>query len=171
MELNSGATSVLKATYLNGASKAFEEYSSFARIALDSHSNVFVGGTTGSMDFPLVNPFMTEFETASFYGDMVVAGDESGSEHREIRQLLEFGSTRRSEAQDFVGLAIDNSDHLIAVGTTNSLEYPTTAGSLNRSSRLRRAPTAVQCTHFEDRSEHCCTVSMFHGCRVWTSET
>ena len=74
MELNSGATSVLKATYLDGASKAYEEYSSFARIALDSHSNVFAGGTTGSMDFPLVNPFMTEFETASFYGDMVVAG-------------------------------------------------------------------------------------------------
>ena len=128
MELNSGATSVLKATYLNGASKAFEEYSSFARIALDSHSNVFVGGTTGSMDFPLVNPFMTEFETASFYGDMVVAGMSPDL------STVKFGSFFSSVdpalgGSYFVGLAIDNSDHLIAVGTTNSLEYPTTAGS------------------------------------------
>ena len=128
MELNSVATSVLKATYLDGASAAPEEYSSFARIALDSHSNVFVGGTTGSADFPLVNPFMTEFESASFYGDMVVAGMSPDL------STVKFGSFFSSVdpalgGSYFVGLAIDNSDHLIAVGTTNSREYPTTVSS------------------------------------------
>jgi hypothetical protein len=128
MDLNSGATSVLKATYLDGSSQANEEYSSFARIALDSHSNVFVGGTTGSMDFPLVDPFMTEFETASFYGDMVVA--EMSSDLSAVKFGSFFSSVDPGIGGSyFVGLAIDSSDHLIAVGTTNSLDYPTTTSS------------------------------------------
>jgi hypothetical protein len=71
---------------------------------------------------------MTEFESASFYGDMVVAGLSPDL------STVKFGSFFSSVdpalgGSFFVGLSIDNADHLIAVGITNSLEYPTTAGS------------------------------------------
>ena len=54
LELNPTATTVLAATYLDGTGIGQqEESSSFMALALDSKSNVFVGGMTSSADFPL----------------------------------------------------------------------------------------------------------------------
>ena len=128
MELNSGATAVLGATYLDGVTSSNYEYSSFNGIALDSHSNVFVVGLTGSSDFPLVNPFATEWGTLTFYADMIVA------EMSPDLTKVEFGSFFNPGDQgyggsNFAGIAIDKSDNLIVAGTTFSVDFPTTAGS------------------------------------------
>jgi len=62
MELNPTATAVLGATYLDASGSGFEEFSTFAGIALDSHGNVFVGGTTGASDFCRLSGSRPAFE-------------------------------------------------------------------------------------------------------------
>jgi hypothetical protein len=129
LELNPRATAVLAATYLDGAGTGqTEESSSFTALALDSKSNVFVGGWTSSADFPLQDPFVTEYEFTGSISDMVVA------EMSPDLSTVEFGTFLSSTdvsygGSVFGGLAIDPSDKLIAAGYTNSRDFPTTAGS------------------------------------------
>ena len=128
MELNSTATAVLGATYLNASGSSNEEYSAFNGIALDSHNNVFVGGTTGASDFPMVNPFATEFESQIFYGDMILA------EMSPDLSTLKFASYLNPADQGyggsaFAGITVDKADNLIVTGTTFTRDFPTTSGS------------------------------------------
>ena len=128
MELNSTATAVLGATYLNASGSSNEEYSAFNGIALDSHNNVFVGGTTGASDFPMVNPFATEFEFQTFYGDMILA------EVSPDLTTLKFASYLNPAEQGyggsaFAGITVDKADNLIVTGTTFTRDFPTTPGS------------------------------------------
>lgn len=129
LELNPNATAVLAATYLDGAGTGqTQESSSFTALALDSHSNVFVGGMTSSVDFPLLDPFVTELEYTSSIYDMVLA--EMSSDLSTVK----FGTFLNSTdlvygGSTFGGMAIDPSDNLIAVGITNSRNFPTTTGS------------------------------------------
>lgn len=129
MELSPGAVSALAATYLDGTGigQTYES-SSFTSIALDSHSNVFVGGTTSSADFPLQDPFVTEIEYPGVIWDAIVA------EMSPALSTVEFGSFFNSTdasygGSDFVGLTVDNSNNLIVTGTTYSKDFPTTTGS------------------------------------------
>ncbi|MGA8740682.1 MAG: choice-of-anchor D domain-containing protein, partial [Terracidiphilus sp.] len=128
LEISAGATAVLGGRYLDGTGSGTYESSSFGGIALDSHSNVFVVGLTGSTDFPLVNPFATEFGTLTFVDDMILA------EMSPDLSTLEFGSYLNPGDQgysgsNYAGIAIDNADHLVVAGTTFSTDFPTTAGS------------------------------------------
>jgi hypothetical protein len=127
--LNPQATAVLGATYLDGTGIGqTEESSSFTAIALDSKSNVFVGGMTSSADFPLQDPFVTELEYPGTIWDMIVA------EMSPDLSTVEFGTFLNSTdvsygGSDFGGMVIDPSDKLVAAGYTNSRDFPTTAGS------------------------------------------
>lgn len=129
MKLAPMATSVLAATYLDGTGTGqTEESSSFTSIALDSKSNVFVGGMTSSADFPLQDPFVTALEYTGSIDDMILA------EMSPDLSTVEFGSFLSSTdasygGSSFAGIVIDAQDHLIAVGTTNSSDFPTTTGS------------------------------------------
>jgi hypothetical protein len=128
LELSSGAANVLAATYLDGTAANPEESSSFTGIALDSHNNVFLGGMSGSPDFPLVNPFTTTLETSEYDAGMVFAEFDPN-----LTALL-LGSFLSSTDQiypgsTFAGLAIDNNDNLILTGTAYSRNFPTTSGS------------------------------------------
>jgi hypothetical protein len=129
MKLAPKATSVLAATYLDGTgSGQSEESSNFTSIALDSKSNVFVGGMTSSADFPLQNPFVTTLEYGGSIDDMILA------EMSPDLSTVEFGSFLSSTdasfgGSNFAGITIDAQDHLIAAGTTNSQDFPTTPGS------------------------------------------
>jgi hypothetical protein len=130
MKVAPNATSVLVATYLDGTGggQTFES-SSFTSIALDSKSNVFVGGTTSSPDFPLQDPLVTELEYTGTIWDMILAGMSPDL------STVEFGSFLSSPdasygGSNFVAIAIDAQDHLIAAGTTNSSDFPTAPGSL-----------------------------------------
>jgi hypothetical protein len=130
LKMSPGATSVLAATYLDGTGVGQTyESSSFTSIALDSHSNVFVGGTTSSPDFPLQNPFVTELEYAGTIWDAIVA------EMSPDLSTVEFGSFLNSTdvsygGSNFSGLAVDQSNNLIVAGTTFSQDFPTTPNSV-----------------------------------------
>jgi Abnormal spindle-like microcephaly-assoc'd, ASPM-SPD-2-Hydin/HYDIN/CFA65/VesB-like, Ig-like domain/Beta-propeller repeat len=128
LKLNSQVTSVLAATYLDGTISSESGGTSFSGIALDSHSNVFVGGRTSSTDFPLQNPFIAQWNYSQVNSDMVLA------EMSPDLSSLMFGSFLSSTDGTFPGstfsaITIDPSDNLVTVGTTYAKDYPTTAGS------------------------------------------
>ena len=128
VELNAQGSAVLAATYLSGAPSQGNGGSSFSGIALDSHSNVYVGGETGSANFPLQNPFTSELETSTSSADMVLA------EMSPDLSSLTFGSFLSSTDGTFPGsifssLAIDSNNNLIVTGTTFANDFPTTSGS------------------------------------------
>lgn len=124
--LNLRATAVVGATYLGAA--AVGGYG-FSAIALDSHDNIFVGGSAEEQGFPLQNPFVTEYEFTDTIADMVLA------EMSPDLSTLEFGSYLSSinatsyPGSIFSGLTVDNSNNLIVAGTTYSQNFPTTSGS------------------------------------------
>jgi Bacterial Ig-like domain (group 3)/Abnormal spindle-like microcephaly-assoc'd, ASPM-SPD-2-Hydin/Beta-propeller repeat len=131
LEVDPKATTVMAATYLDGSGQS-DESSSFSAIALDSKSNVWVGGMTSSADFPLQDPFVTELETTGSIDDMIVA--EMSSDLSKV----EFGSFLNSvdpsfEGSSFSALTVDASDHVIVAGYTDSKNFPTTAGSFEPS--------------------------------------
>lgn len=129
MKVDGHGTSVLAATYLGGTpiGNAGE---SFTGIALDSQSNVFVGGMTGAPDFPLQNPISTTLQFSISADDMVLAEISS-----DMSSLL-FGSFLNSTSSlggsQFGGLTMDNKDHPIVVGDTFASDFPTTVGSFQQ---------------------------------------
>jgi hypothetical protein len=123
--LNPQATAVVGATYLGA--DAVGGYGMRA-IALDSHNNIFVGGYAESQNFPLQDPFVTEYEYTGSTADMVLA------EMSPDLSTLKFGSFFSATSgdfagSDFAGLAIDTSNNLVVAGTTLSQDFPTTSGS------------------------------------------
>ena len=128
LELNGSGTAVLSATYLEGTPAVGNEGTNFTGIALDSHANVFVGGMTGSTDFPLVNPFVSLWVYGGSAWDMVLAEMSP-----DLSSLL-FGSFLSSvdqvfPAPQFSAMTVGSSEELIVVGSTDTTDFPTTAGS------------------------------------------
>lgn len=129
MKLNITATNVVAATYLEGTSTAQNEGATLEGMSLDSRSNPVVGGFTISTAFPLINPFVSQFETSSSDLSLVIAQMSS-----DLSTLL-FGSflsstTATPYAGSFFGaLTVDPNDHVIVAGKTYAANFPTTPGS------------------------------------------
>ena len=128
VKLNGSGTKILAATYLEGTPSAGNAGTSFTGIALDSHSNVFVGGMTGSTDFPLVNPFVSQWVYGETISDMIIAGMTP-----DLSSVI-FGSFLSSTdqvfpASQFSAIAVDHQDNLILAGKTDTTDFPTTPGS------------------------------------------
>jgi hypothetical protein len=116
------------ATYLDGTTASLNSGTWLDGVALDGKSNVFVGGFTGSSDFPLQNPFTSEFETGSTEWEMVLA------EMSPDLSTLEFGSFLSTTDGTYPGsmfsaLTVDSNNNLIVAGTTYASDFPTTTGS------------------------------------------
>jgi centrosomal CEP192-like protein/beta-propeller repeat-containing protein/ASPM-SPD-2-Hydin domain-containing protein len=131
LKLNGTGTAILAATYLEGTPTPGNAGTAFSGIALDSHSNVFVGGMTGSTDFPLVDPFVSEWIYGESVGDMVMA-----EMNPDLSSLL-FGSFLSSTdqlfpASTFAAVTVDRQDNLILIGKTDTTDFPTTAGSFQQ---------------------------------------
>jgi hypothetical protein len=128
VKLNGLGTSVLAASYLEGTPSVGNEGTSFSGIALDSHANVFVGGMTGSSDFPMANPFVSEWVSGTSVWDMVIASMSSDL------SSVQFGSFLSSTDQGFPGsafaaIAMDSQNHLLVLGQTVTTDFPTTPDS------------------------------------------
>jgi hypothetical protein len=128
LKLDGAGKKVLAATYLEGTPSIGNEGTSFSGITLDSHSNVYVGGITGSSDFPLVNPFVSIWEFGETASELVLAGMTPDL------SALTFGSFLSSTDQGFNGsefsaVAVDSGDNLIVIGETVTTDFPTTPGS------------------------------------------
>jgi Beta-propeller repeat/Protein of unknown function (DUF1573) len=128
LKLDGAGKNVLAATYLGGTPAPGGSGTGFYGLALDSHSNVFVGGMTVSADFPLVNPFVSIVESGDFDGDLVLAEMSP-----DLSSLL-FGSFLSSTDQSlaasaFSAIAVDFQNNLVVAGRTSTTDFPTTAGS------------------------------------------
>jgi hypothetical protein len=128
MELSAGAATVKAATYFK-CCLAYPPYTVNAiGIALDSNSNVFIGGETEASSFPLMYPFTPVFEFTESNSEMALAELNPG-----LTTLL-FGSFLSSTdavfpGSTFSGLAVDKSNDLIVAGKTMAYDFPTTPGS------------------------------------------
>ncbi len=127
MELDPQGKSVLAASYLSGTPDIGNSGTFLRAMALDSKSNVYLGGFTGSADFPLVNPFVSILQTSQTDAGLVLA-----EMNPDLSAVL-FGSFLSSPdtfgGSQFGNIAIDSQDSLIVVGDTFAADFPTTANS------------------------------------------
>lgn len=117
---------ILAATYLSGTPMYFG--TSFSGIAIDSNSNVIVGGETSSTDFPLKNPITPTL----VYGGSLVEGLVLAQMNPDLSQLL-FGSylggANSTSGAVFGALTLDGQNNLIVAGTNADGSFPTTPNS------------------------------------------
>jgi hypothetical protein len=138
LELDGAGKTALAATYLQGVSG--NGATNLTAVALDSHSNIYVGGWTGSSDFPLQDPFISILEFTESDAEMVLA-----EMNADMSSLL-FGSFLSSTDQSlpgssFSGLTVDPQDNLIVTGYTYTTDFPTTSGA------FQTAPPSSQTYH------------------------
>lgn len=128
VKLNATGTTIPAATYLEGTPSTGNEGTSFGGIVLDSNSNVFVGGMTGSTDFPLVDPFISLWVYGESAWDMVLA--EMSPDLSSVLFGSFLSSTDQSfPASQFAALTVDSQNNLIVTGLTLTTDFPTTPGS------------------------------------------
>nr|MBA3240671.1 SBBP repeat-containing protein [Acidobacteriota bacterium] len=106
-------------TYLGGSGGDTQ-----SNIAVDSHGNVVVAGTTFSTDFPVVNAFQSTPPNAAG-GDLFVTKLSSDGSQFTYSTYL-GGAADFDEAK---GVALDPAGNAYVVGTTSSTDYPTTSGA------------------------------------------
>jgi hypothetical protein len=86
-------------------------------IAVDSHGDAYVSGSTSSKDFPTVNPFQKHRKGG---GDAFVSKlNSSGS------ALLYSTYLGGNGAEDGFGVAVDSEGHAYVTGDTSSTKFPT----------------------------------------------
>ncbi len=120
-KVNSGGTALAYATYLGGSSVDKGE-----GIAVDGSGSAYVTGSTSSPDFPT---------TTGAYQTTL-----PGSQNAFVTKLSADGSALvystylgGNSSDAGAGIAVDPSGNAVVVGTTGSLNFPTTAGAVQRS--------------------------------------
>ena len=126
LKINTSGTSVLAGTYLSGPPSIGNEGAYFTAIALDSKSNVVVGGMAGGSSFPLQNPFTSVLRFSTFAAGLVLA--EMTPDLSTVLFGSYLSSTSSAGGSRFSGLAEDPNDKLLVAGTTLANDFPTTAG-------------------------------------------
>jgi Beta-propeller repeat len=106
-------------TYLGGSSD-----DETAQISVDGLGNIYVIGTAQSSDFPLVNPLQSN--KPGFLEAFVTKFDASGSN---LVYSTYLGGVAPGHVDRGNGIAVDASGNAYITGTTNDLNFPTTAGA------------------------------------------
>lgn len=90
-------------------------------IAVDALGNAYVGGTTGSADFPTVDALQPK---------LAVAGDGFVAKLSPTGSTLSYATYLGGSGSDSVNaLAVDEQGQAFAVGTTESPDFPTSLGA------------------------------------------
>jgi uncharacterized protein (TIGR03437 family) len=97
-------------------------------LILDSSNNVYVGGSTISMNFPVTaGSFQQTNHGSDPFDDVVTSGDAFILKLDSTGQKLVFSTYMGGRGDDIVGsLAIDSTGNLYATGGTNSSDFPIT---------------------------------------------
>ena len=127
LKVKNDGTSILAGSYLTGTPDSGNGGTQFRSLALDSHSNVFVAGSTGSSDFPLYLPLQSDLSTVT----LGFAAGEGVAELSSDLSTLRFGSFLHGSTSGtyFTGAAMGPDDRPVVVGTTHANDFPTMAGS------------------------------------------
>lgn len=118
--LDPAGSNLIYATYVGGEANEFT-----VSAALDATGNIYVGGQTGSSDFPTTpGAFDTSHNGGSSDG-FVFKLNSTGT-------ALAYASfLGGSGADNVTRVAVDNSGHLYVTGETSSANFPTTIGAFD----------------------------------------
>src|SRR5262249_20749800 len=128
-KLNAAGTALVYSTYLGGISSEGGEARVFSifgegsvyrptAIAVDSDGNAYVAGTTGSTDFPTVNPLQATF--GGYNSDAYVAKLSPDGSALLFSTYLGGSQTDRGNA-----LALDADGGIYVAGVSYSADFPT----------------------------------------------
>jgi len=120
-KLSSDLTTLLASTFIGGGGFDIAE-----AIALDSFGNVFVAGYTQSSDYPAT---AGAFDT-SFNGNWDIYVSKLSNDLTTLQVSTFLGGSEFDRALDIV---FDGSGNIFIAGTSNSSDYPTTAGAFDTS--------------------------------------
>jgi hypothetical protein len=116
--LNGDLTSILSSTFLGGSG-----IEAFPSLVLDSESNIFIGGSTGSGDYPTTPDSYNRIHSGSYYNTAISKLDIT------LSNLI--SSTFVGDAAS-VELIVDDAGNLYCAGHTDYIGYTTTAGVYDR---------------------------------------
>ena len=120
-KLNSGGTALVYSTYLGGSSVDKGE-----GIALDGSGNAYVTGNTSSPDFPTTS---AAYQT-TLPGSQSAFVTKLSADGSALIYSTYLGGNSSDAGAD---ITLDASGNAVVVGTTGSLNFPTTAGAVQRS--------------------------------------
>jgi hypothetical protein len=121
-KLDAAGSSVVYSTYLGGSG---EESLSKSGIAVDANGNAYVSGPTSSTDFPTTAGAFQPTYGGGAFDAFVTKLDAAGSALVYSTYLGGSGDESRFEG----GIAVDTSGNAYVVGSTGSIDFPTTVGS------------------------------------------
>jgi len=120
-KLNPSGSTLLFSTYLGGS-----QDDSISSIVLDSSSNIIMGGSTESSDFPTTTGAYDTSHNGNF-DSFVGKLDSSGSS---LLFSTYLGGSQEDAISDIV---LDSSSNIIVTGYTHSPRFPTTPGTYDTS--------------------------------------
>jgi uncharacterized protein (TIGR03437 family) len=125
-KLNPGGTALLFSTYFGGSMD-----DSVTSLAIDSSGNVYMGGSTVSSDFPVLNAYQGTFGGAANADvqPVITTGDGWVAKFNSAGQPV-FSTYLGGSSDDAVmGLAIDSTGAVYVTGFTSSANFPVTASA------------------------------------------
>ena len=111
-KLSLDGSMLLYSSFLGGSS-----FDVVDEIAVNTSGELYALGSTGSTDFPLLNPIQS---TRSGYSDLFVTKVSASGSNLVYSTLL--GGSGDDESRD---IAIDNTGCIYVTGTTNGVDFPT----------------------------------------------
>jgi len=125
-KLNPGGTGLLFSTYFGGSLD-----DSVTSLAIDGSGNVYLGGSTVSTDFPVLDAYQSTFGGAASADvqPVITTGDGWVAKFNSTGQPV-FSTYLGGSSDDAVmGLAIDSTGAVYVTGFTSSANFPVTAGA------------------------------------------
>lgn len=128
-KVSPNGSQLIYSTYLGGSSGEYP-----FGLAVDAHGAAYVAGYTESTDFPVTaGAFQTTFagRTPVCPGVYFPCGDGFVTKLSSSGASLVYSTYIGGTGDDYIeNIAIDQSGNVYATGTTDSLDYPITAGAL-----------------------------------------
>jgi hypothetical protein len=126
-ELDSGAASYVAATFLTGTPSLSNGGTSIMSLGLDENGNPWLGGATGSADFPLKNPIVSSFPFGTQFVGFIT---EMKPDLSDVTfSTFISGSNGIFNHTPVLEAVPAKNGVVLGAGSTSDSDFPTTAGS------------------------------------------